>query len=1357
MKSLRGILAIIALLVPLTSEAVPQAPPPNPVFVNDSSEAARLLARARDIADTNPAETIRLVQQVLDDHQYMLVPDPTEPGRFQSVRHLAQDILRSNEVLLDRYETAESNQANRMLEQGRLRRLVETRPLTRAGLEALLLLGQENLEAGRLAVATTWLEEATSHPQLSDQDRWATWLMLAMASHGRGDLGGLADLSNRLSEAGPEAAPWSEALASWTAQEAPRPEHGQDMLDTAPSRVGDLLAPALWESSYQRTPSSILARNEISDDLIEETIQSGKLTAVVPTIAGEHIFFNEGADVVRMDLYTGLEDWRTSILETAARAERVDEPIGPTAVAVDGDDIVTWIGYSMEGGTSESEEIVCLDATTGEERWRFDLVNTPGIDDPQALYPAGPAVIHEDRVFVLTRRERRQGLKSCYLLALNRDDGTPAFVSYIASTGSQYREGSLRPLTMPVIDGDQVLVASSIGAIASVDVASGRVKWVQRMDTPVSGTRAKSRVRPYHVHLPLVLEDRVISLSPDFRHVVSMDRKTGHRTSIMSIEDRPEWKAASYLLTDGQRIFVVGASVSSLDPDNMAAPLWTTWPQAKGQGMSLAGRVHLAGDRLYVPTGSTITEIDIETGDVTQRLPISGSSLPLVVDGHLLVGGPSGIALHADKASITSVLEERLHTKPNAPGTHLALVRVAARSNDRPLLLKRASESMAMLVEETELVPGEKEGVRRAIFEEIRSTLDPSERIANRDYRDIQKVLDELTSGTSLEASATLALGDWMAESDLPLAVSHWRRVETDPVLSNTMHEEVDILAPAGAWARRRLTTAARTYPELVPPPPWQQLDPQAPWERRLATHAENLRSQRDTDRLARETARMLEESLQINQAQQGLALLDLWLNTQGHPSSPLGDALPAQWRQQLVNAAYPVIPRHTAVGGQALDWPGQLVEPLYEEREPALSQHAFLRSHDDRLTWHVAPDYTPSWTTYLTHREATIVYQDDLVIVIQLSQLGRPARLVSLATADGRVHWDVELPGTLFEPQESTETSGEDEGLSGLASTGWVAIEPIGDRILLLHQDGRCAAIDAKEDAAIQWRTSLPGHVVQDHAPWHHGVAILGYRQSIVGDAWIDRSLERGDMILAWIDAEHGDIEMIDIPSELGVALWLRSNSLGDLIVGGSNGAALFRRPGHGPDWISLDRSLQAMRMREGTRITPQALLVTDLQYKMHPISLDTGRELATTHDALQPETSSLPKLTSSGDRLWLLYDKSLQILDTKGGLIGSDATSRTQNHRFDAIAPYADGLILVDQVSGQSNRHQNAHLASSGHLYKLHILLPGGRAVEGIDLFDLDSRIRTARAVEGMLLLSTDEKIFTLQLPPLLQQSTP
>ena len=103
---------------------------------------------------------------------------------------------------------------------------------------------------------------------------------------------------------------------------------------------------------------------------------------------------------------------------------------------------------------------------------------------------------------------------SCSAPVARREMSSASKETSVASTSSQ--SDGLRPLTMPVVDGGDVLVSTSIGAIASIDIASGRIRWLQRMATPVSSTLSSNRVRPYQLHRPLVSGDQVISLTPDF-------------------------------------------------------------------------------------------------------------------------------------------------------------------------------------------------------------------------------------------------------------------------------------------------------------------------------------------------------------------------------------------------------------------------------------------------------------------------------------------------------------------------------------------------------------------------------------------------------------------------------------------------------------------------------------------------------------------------------------------------------------------------------------------------------------------------------------------------------------------------
>ncbi|MBG83859.1 MAG: hypothetical protein CMJ40_04845 [Phycisphaerae bacterium] len=1340
MKPTLRILSSLLLATLMSAGSLAQAPPPNPVFVNDSAEAARMLRQARGDAVKNPSESIRLIQKILDEHDDTLHPDEAQIGRFTSVRQDAIELLSSNPELWKRYESVESKRANRLLEEGRLRRLVNTRSMTTAGLEALLMLAQQNLEMGRLATATSYLDEALMHPQITDRDRWSATMMAAMAAHASSDVQRHETHMRELEDAGEDARLWLDAMRRFTRSTPPERRRGRNSIDDAIEPIGETTWPALWSNDFQRVPAKIRARNEFDSDRIAMDLSEGRLTAVVPSIVGDRIVFNEGGEVVEIDLLTGREIWRTSILEQAARADRIDDPIGPTAVAVDENDVVAWTGYSREGGVSETDDVVCLDLKTGGERWRFNLSETPGIDDAADLYPAGPPVIHEDRVLVLIRRERRQKLKSVYLLALDRLDGTPVFTSYIASTSSQ--SDGLRPLTMPVVDGGDILVSTSIGAVACVDIASGRIKWLQRMATPVSSTLATSRVRPYQLHRPLVFEDQVISLTPDYRGLVRLDRESGRILERMSLEDQSGRSRPAYLLTDKKRVYVIGSSIVAFDPRDLSRVLWTKWPRPGARSTPLSGRVHVAGNQLLVPTGEQLQILDGPTGRLLDSLDLEGSSIPLISDGHLLATSPNGMALHADIAVMSDALSKRLAERPGELESILGTARLAARSGDTDALLDQSS----LLAESINRMDrnGRTDEIRKLVFEEIRDQIrsgsfDPVH------VERIQPLLTSLTSGTTLDASARIALGEWQMDFDMPSAIVQWQMLSSDPTLSAQLHEADGILAPAGEWSRNRMTKIAESNPELVEPMPERALNGSNPWGQRLADLASNLRNRGGSDRVATQTLQILKEAENTSRTEAGLEILDLWSSFH-QPADNFPDGRTAsEWRTRLLAAGLPEIPRGVEIGGRSLRWPGVLVPAINKSAQQRLSRDGFLRSFDDTLSWHAGPDLDPRWTVELPGNEVSISWQDDERIVVQLAKLGRPRRLVCLSLADGRREWDLILPDDAFPEQMPNAL---EKSRSPLNTASWVAVEPVDDRMILIHQDGRTTAFDIDGTTEPVWSATLPDHFIQDHAPWQNGVAVIGYRSIDASDPWLNRGPQQGDMILGWFDAGTGDVQWIDLPMQIGAASWLESNEIGDLIVGGTNGAALYRNPGKGPSWISQDRSLQTSRLLDGIDLTARILQTTDLQYDREAFSLETGRKLELDPLPDRPFRTGMPKIHGYGDSQSLLFDKMILMLDSSGQVMGSSAGSRAMNHRFDEAIPFLDGLAVLDQIDPRL--HSAAGRSSARHFYQIQIISPDGKGVEILDLFPLDSRIRAGRAMHGTMLLTTEDEVIAITLPP-------
>jgi hypothetical protein len=328
----------------------------------------------------------------------------------------------------------------------------------------------------------------------------------------------------------------------------------------------------------------------------------------------------------------------------------------------------------------------------------------------------------------------------------------------------------------------------------------------------------------------------------------------------------------------------------------------------------------------------------------------------------------------------------------------------------------------------------------------------------------------------------------------------------------------------------------------------------------------------------------------------------------------------------------------------------------------------------------------------------------------------------------------------------------GHDEDVA-LPATARIAVIPLESSIALLHPNGAAMTVKANGDGCPVWSTPPAVFMDQLHTRWQDGVAAIGYRdRSSTNKTWVRSVPEPGDMVLTWYDGANGNATTIELPTQMGGARWMEANALGDLVIGGTNGVALIRNPGEAPTWISMGWPLQAHRTREDARVTPQALVLTDLNNITHAFSLQTGRALPPDVPPGGFDNSSLPRVTVSGDRIWMKYDSQVMILDSLGRLIGSDATSRTQGDILEAVVPFADALVLVAHVRQQPTYQRTAALTASSHHHRIHLLSPEGRTNDLVDLFDLNSRIRTARAVDGALLLATDDQVLTVTLPPAL-----
>lgn len=124
-------------------------------------------------------------------------------------------------------------------------------------------------------------------------------------------------------------------------------------------------------------------------------------------------------------------------------------------------------------------QVIALDALTGEQIWKYERPRTPDLDGDAALGTNRGVAIHDDKVFFVT--------DNAHLLALNRADGTLAWETVMPEEPQKYG-GTIAPLVVKdtVIAGVAGADAGIRGFIACYSVTTGKLLW-RRWTIPLRG------------------------------------------------------------------------------------------------------------------------------------------------------------------------------------------------------------------------------------------------------------------------------------------------------------------------------------------------------------------------------------------------------------------------------------------------------------------------------------------------------------------------------------------------------------------------------------------------------------------------------------------------------------------------------------------------------------------------------------------------------------------------------------------------------------------------------------------------------------------------------------------------------
>ncbi|MFK7961783.1 MAG: PQQ-binding-like beta-propeller repeat protein [Phycisphaerales bacterium] len=798
------------------------------VYVDASPRAGDLVLRAIEQSEENAGESLRLIQELLDESGDRLVPiDGRSADHFVEARTRCLNLLRRRPELLERHRLIEQDAAAELLAAGDLRRLVATRSLTTAGLEALMRLGQQAWESARFDEAIDHLQEAIDHPDATPRTQAAAWSMLGSSAHfargrrwtsadagagyvqdleaARAALAGLGrDGRNALGQV--EALIADDPGADVQRGVGPFDQPGLDGIEDEPGETIWIATPTLGDArGSMRGP---VAPNPDAPALA--------------LLTEDHVYVHTGTSIDALDRFTGASVWRSPHFWERDRQYDAADGIGLRGMAVDGDALVAITGSAstQRASISSTARLVCLDVQSGNRRWRTGLNRIGGDVEYEGLFPHGQPWIADGRVFSMARKLSGEKVLSSYIVALDLDTGRLEWIRHLASIGT--RVPVTRPASTLAYERGRLYAATSVGAMACVDAPTGRIHWLVRTPVPPDlGIPARS----FDIPGPLLTGDRVIGIRADRRAVDIRDRASGRLRRELPLGPATVLGEPAYLLTDGSRLFSVSSSVRCIEIDRPDGIIWEaprpplpegedpnapmTMP-ARGlnfdgdrpdpardlpirpfEGRPVAeltrdlgigpesdedvtGRVLVAGAGLLIPTPVGVRLIDRETGQELERLDLGESGTPSAAGQQIVLARAGEVRSWMSLDLAERQLRQRIVGLPDALEPRLRLLQLALRMGRLDLVIEAARFSLTAVNAPSD--EASRAAGRRQLFELLTSEDIGRLLGSDADAEAFFPLLAAVATSDDERVQAIFIEGDWWAGRNADRAIDVWRR-----------------------------------------------------------------------------------------------------------------------------------------------------------------------------------------------------------------------------------------------------------------------------------------------------------------------------------------------------------------------------------------------------------------------------------------------------------------------------------------------------------------------------------------------------------------------------------------------------